>query len=238
MNHKNIIPDGYQIFEERLEVAGIHYRRDDAVQFANSRNKWIEFQREPENRSDKNAIKVIGCSKGFFGTLRRFIGYVPKEVSKKIIENGFYDFIIPRLMGTFIGDNEFVGIYFQILGPKGKKFNYDPPKTEEGGHYTEYVDRVTQLKNEKKYEEAIQLLLRLVKETEEESIKEGWSVAPWYYEQLAIIYRKRKQYVEEVMIIERFNKQIKPSGTYSKKLSDRLEKAKKLMYDGNKKQDL
>ena len=32
-------------------------------------------------------------------------------------------------------------------------------------------------------------------------------VAPWYYEQLAIIYRKRKDYLKEIEVLERFAKQ-------------------------------
>ncbi len=71
------IPDGFQIFEERLEVAGVSFRKEDAAAFASATDGWLELERDLGNKHDRNAIKVIGCNKGFFGTKRRFIGYVP-----------------------------------------------------------------------------------------------------------------------------------------------------------------
>jgi hypothetical protein len=224
------IPEGFQIFEARLEVAGIPFRKDDAVAFAASKNSWLELERETDNKYDKNAIKVIGCSKGFFGTKRRFIGYVPKDVSKNVIERGFWGKVQPRLLKTYIGDSGFVEILFQILGPKGQKYQFDPPKYQEGGHYTEYVERVKQLKAENRYDEAIELLLKLVEQTEEEAREHGrgMGVAPWYYEQLAIIYRKEKRYSEEVQILERYENQPQAPGASPEKLAERLVKARQL----------
>ena len=228
MNTENVIPNGYQIFEDRLEVAGISHRLANALPFARSKKKWIEFQQEPDNKHDKNAIKVIGCTKSLFGTKKRFLGYIPKEVSKKVVENGYFQKVIPRLADTFIGDGGYIGVYFQILGPKGEKYYYDPPKTEEGGHYTEYVERVKQLRGENRNEEAKQLLLKLIDDVEKESKKKSWGVAPWYYEQLAIIYRKDKRYDEEVQILERYFEQDQAPGSGPDKLSNRLKKAKQL----------
>jgi len=78
--------------------------------------------------------------------------------------------------------------------------------TIDGYHYTNHVERVKQLKREQRYEEAIELLSKLVDATENESKEagEGWGVAPWYYEQLAIIYRKEKRYDDEVAILAVF----------------------------------
>lgn len=44
--------------------------------------------------------------------------------------------------------------------------------------------------------------------TEVESRLEKWSVAPWYYEQLAISYRKCGNAEAEVSILERYSRQI------------------------------
>lgn len=224
------IPEGFQIFEDHLEVAGVSFRKSDALMFIRSNNKWLELRREKVNKHDKNAIKIIGCSKGLFGTKRRFIGYVPKEVSSLIVNNGFWGQIQPRLSKTYIGTDGFIEIIFQILGPKGKKYEYCPPKSSSGGHYTEYVDRVKQLKAAKRNEDAIKLLLRLVSEIEKESIKRGKScgVAPWYYEQLAIIYRKEKQYDKEVEILERYKLQKKAPGVGPQKLAERLVRAREI----------
>jgi hypothetical protein len=224
------IPEGFQIFADRLEVAGVSFRKGDATAFASSKDGWLEFEREPGNRQDKNAIRIIGCSKGFFGTKRRFIGYVPKEFAKMIVEGGFWERVRPRLLKTYVGDSGFVEVLFQILGPKGQKYQFDPPKSQEGDHYTAYVERVKQLKVEDKYDEAIELLLKLVDGTEKEARGHGngWGVAPWYYEQLAIIYRKKKRYDDEVQILERYENQPKAPGAGPGKLAERLLKAKQL----------
>lgn len=224
------IPEGFQIFEDRLEVSGVSFRKSDATSFAESGTKWLELEREIENKHDKNAIKVVGCSKGFFGTKRRFIGYVPKEVSKLVVTNEFWGQVEPRLLKTYVGNGGFVEILFQLLGPKGKKYEYSPPKPGTSGHYTDYVERVKQLKAEKRNEEAIKLLLKLVDETEKEvkSQGEGWGVTPWYYEQLAILYQKEKQYDKEVEILERYERQPKAPGAGPQKLADRLIKAREV----------
>jgi hypothetical protein len=105
----------------------------------------------------------------------------------------------------------------------------------EGDHYTNHVEHVKQLKREKRHKEAIELLLKLVDATENESKEAGggWSVAPWYYEQLAIIYRKEKRYNDEIAIIERYQAQTKAPLDSSGKFAKRLEKAKQLR-DGSK----
>lgn len=118
------IPEGFQIFEERLEVVGVKFRKQDAAAFAEASNIWLELERDAANKHDKNAIKVIGCSKGFLGTKRRFIGYVPKEVASAIVENGFWGKVKPRLLKTYVGDLGFVEILFQLLGPEGMKKEY------------------------------------------------------------------------------------------------------------------
>lgn len=228
--HLKNIPEGFQIFEERLEVAGIAYRKAEATRFIRGKNLWLELEREPSNKHDKNAIKVIGCSKGFFGTKRFFLGYVPQQVASAIVEGGFWGKVVPRLLKTYLSDRGFVEVLFQILGPKGQKYEYKQTKAIEGEHYTDYVDKVKCLKQQKKYNEAIDLLLKLVEEIENEAktAGEGWGVAPWYYEQLAIIYRKQGRYGEEVAILEQYERQPKAPGVGPQKLAERLEKARQL----------
>ena len=57
----------------------------------------------------------------------------------------------------------------------------------------------------------------------------GWGVAPWYYEQLAIIYRKMKNFQAEIDILERYKKQEKAPGIGPSKLAARLIKARELL---------
>ena len=100
-----------------------------------------------------------------------------------------------------------------------------------GQHYTDSVEVVKDLKRKGKYQEAEAILLESVTSTEKESqfAGEGWGVAPWYYEQLAIIYRKQQKYDKEVEILERYATQPKAPGVGPQKLSQRLEKAKILL---------
>ncbi len=97
-----------------------------------------------------------------------------------------------------------------------------------GRHYTEYVEKVKSLKRAGDLDKAEKLLLGLVDAVEKESRAEGYSVAPWYYEQLAIIYRKRRDYKAEVTILERYAKKTHDLGVARLKLMKRLEKVRKM----------
>ena len=74
----------------------------------------------------------------------------------------------------------------------------------DGKPYFEYVEEVKQLTRQGEFEKAEALLLRLIEAVEEEAKIEHWVIAPWYYEQLAIIYRKHKAYAKELAILKRF----------------------------------
>lgn len=97
-----------------------------------------------------------------------------------------------------------------------------------GKHYTEYVSQVEALKREGRLGDAEKLLLELIDAVEEEARAQGpgWEIAPWYYQQLAIIYRKQKNYVAEINILERY---IKLTGLKDGKFVDRLKKAQYLL---------
>ena len=91
-----------------------------------------------------------------------------------------------------------------------------------GRHFTGYVDEVRSLKRAGRLEEAARLLLNLVKATEAESRATGDGVAPWYYEHLAIVYRKQKDPVNEKRLLLRFAEQVHAPGAKPKKLLQRL----------------
>lgn len=95
-----------------------------------------------------------------------------------------------------------------------------------GRHFTTYVEEVKELKRTGDFKVAEKLLLDLIEATEAEAKARKWGVAPWYYEQLAIIYRKHKDYRAEVKILERFAKQKHAPGTKPTELMARLKKAK------------
>ena len=105
----------------------------------------------------------------------------------------------------------------------------EKPGYIDGNHYTEYLDSINDLKRAQRTDDAIALLLRCVDATEAEDRVDQWGVAPGYYEQLAILYRKEKRYRDEVPILERFAKQRKAPGALPPKLEARLAKAKDLL---------
>lgn len=92
----------------------------------------------------------------------------------------------------------------------------------DGKHFTTYCDKAFQLKKEKKYDSAIDLLLKIIDATEAESKADGCGVAPGYYEQLAIIYRKLKLIAEEKKILVRYSKQKHAPGCKPLVLYERL----------------
>ena len=74
-----------------------------------------------------------------------------------------------------------------------------------GRHYTDLVEPIKQLKREDKLDKAIILLEAAIEATEREAAVagRGWGVAPWYYEQLAMIYRWQGKPEKEKEILER-----------------------------------
>jgi hypothetical protein len=111
----------------------------------------------------------------------------------------------------------------------GTSSSIDKPGYLRGRHFTTYVFDVKELKKAEKPIEAEQLLLELVEATEEENRVDKLGVAPWYYEELAKLYRKNKEYAKEVSILERYSAQRHAKGVKPKKLIERLEKAKELL---------
>lgn len=100
----------------------------------------------------------------------------------------------------------------------------DKPGYVDGRYYAEYVDTVRALRSNGDEDGAVSLLLRLVDATEAESRSERSGVAPWYYEQLAIAYRKLGLHDEELQTLQRFARQPHARGASVAKLLDRLEK--------------
>ena len=115
------IPEGFQIFEDNVPVAGVNFRRAEVLAFAKADDVWLELERDSENIHDSNAIKVIGCCKILQGLKRYTIGFVPRGLAKVIIEKDYFKTLLPRLSKTYVDDFGYIEVVFQILGPKGSK---------------------------------------------------------------------------------------------------------------------
>jgi hypothetical protein len=117
------IPPGFMIYDERNEVAGIQHRRDAAAQFVNQTNQWLEFESEPLNSYDSNAIKILGCYQLNDEIVKLHVGYVPASTAKQITDFSA-DECKARLLKTYIGESGYVEILFQVLGPKERIEEY------------------------------------------------------------------------------------------------------------------
>ena len=97
-----------------------------------------------------------------------------------------------------------------------------------GKHFTEYVDKVKRLRRDGKTAEAVALLLELIAANENEATVGDvlFPICPWYYEQLAITYRKIGSLNDEIALLERFAKQNHGKQGPDPNLLSRLEKVR------------
>lgn len=102
------------------------------------------------------------------------------------------------------------------------------PGHHEGRHYTEWVEDLKDLKREDRLDEAAALLEHLIDAVEAEDADLQMGVAPWYYEQLAIIRRKQGDPLGEVAILERFAAQRHAPGAGPVRLQERLLTAQRM----------
>lgn len=88
------------------------------------------------------------------------------------------------------------------------------------------IERIKEDKRIGLVNEAESLLLAEVEHQEDHTRETGLGVAPWYYEQLAIIYSKQHRYADELAILERFGRQHHATGKSTVDLLRRLEMAR------------
>lgn len=190
---------------------------------------------EPENPYDEHAVAVMSEAGR--------VGYLPREDARRFgptlraLQRAGYDGAACRaLLNGGTRDKPSFGITLCIAYPEDCELHLglrapDGKPTAgrvRGRHYTDYAEQVRLLRRDDRDEAAEELLLELVQATEEEARALGTGVAPWYYEQLAIIYRKRKDVESEIRILERYSGQPPAPGRGPEKLAQRLVKARAL----------
>jgi DNA polymerase-3 subunit epsilon len=98
--------------------------------------------------------------------------------------------------------------------------------TYEGRQFHEWADAVRQLRREGRVQDAERILIGCIQATELDAMQRGYGVAPFYYEQLAILYSKAKRLGDELTVLERFASAPKSPGELPGKLADRLDKVR------------
>ena len=91
-------------------------------------------------------------------------------------------------------------------------------------HFTDAIPDIKFLRSEGNCEELESLLLWCLEATEKESKRTSTGVAPFYYEEMAKLYRKTKRNEDEVAVLERFASQKHAPGAKPAKLLERLSK--------------
>jgi len=89
------------------------------------------------------------------------------------------------------------------------------------------VETVKHHKRNEDWVNAERILLLEIARQEHDAKVRGLGVAPWYYEQLAIVYSKQHAYDMELAVLERYDAQPKAPGIGPIRLRDRLEKVRR-----------
>lgn len=129
-------------------------------------------------------------------------------------------------------DSHLVKRIYKKMEELGTLHPIEMPGYYQGRHYTTYVEKVEELKRSDLLDEAESLLLGLVEAVEAQSKVDGFGLAPYYFEELAVIYRKRKDYSKEITILERYINNMSESNI-KPRIIERLEKAKSLENKAN-----
>ncbi len=185
------------------------------IKYYSLENWWLtEFDKDERKfiaEKVKNSINLIEGNIGFSSQLKvdflsGLLTWFRKESDKPIAEK------IKKKLEE-ISDKE----------PLDKKGYY------KGRHYSSYSEDIKDLIRDGNLEKAEILLYHCVDATEAESKKEASGVAPFFYDKLALIYRKQNDLDKEYQILERYSKQQHAPGSMPQKLMDRFEKVKKLL---------
>jgi hypothetical protein len=136
------IPTGYQIYLHQPVLAGVQFRKADAIDFAQGADHSIEFERDPANEHDANAIKVIGISSG----RRHHIGFLPAEDAKTIVKRGFESGVIPRLRNIYLSDSGWLNIEYDVLIQKdlmkaSKALDLEEPMNKSQKDFLKFFDQ-------------------------------------------------------------------------------------------------
>lgn len=201
---------------------------------------------EPTNKYDENAIQ-ISLDGNLVGYLSRDDAVDYADLVRTTSDEKGLAICRGLIRGGFVVDTReraSLGIWLDLPSADGAAIDTEQVarvtgtrsfsgnrEASEGGlvrgkHYTDYVEDVKALKRHAALDEALLLLHELIDAVEKEAAVEDWGVAPWYYEQVAIICRKKRDLDGEITVLERFAAQKHAPGEAPQALLIRLEKAR------------
>jgi len=109
-------PGKWRSIAEEINVMGCHFREAAAGRFLRERAPWLELERDPTNKYDKNAIKVLATwTKPNGKPHREHIGFVPKEEAAAIAAEVDPKMPMMATIDSFAPSDKYVAsIYFTI----------------------------------------------------------------------------------------------------------------------------
>lgn len=126
------IPEGFSIYEERLDVAGLHFRKSEAAAFVAGQARRLSLKAAPDNEHDPAAIEIHGHWEERGRERTGQLGFVPARVAQQLAAAGLGGLVLPRLLKTY-GKDGFTEVMLQILGPKDRKKDYAAAATPRRG---------------------------------------------------------------------------------------------------------
>lgn len=232
----------WRISQASVEVAGTQHRLDNVrtfvreVQTTERQRKLDQFsfslhlEFEPTNVHDSNAVKVIGKT-GVYPS-SRLLGYLPRKLAAEL--SGF---VLPPIEAArYFERSNYSELKINLLeqmptrvetladdmanleGMDMRAFQVDHSKAP-----SEYIDIARRLKRVGRVDDAATVLEKLT-----DTNQSGQMAPPGAWKDLAIIYRQRKDYTSEVVLLERFLSGPFHAGRTGKELFERLSKAREL----------
>ena len=113
---RSSVPEGMKIFAHGVEVAEDNHCHRYARKFVKRSKRRIYLKREPENKPDFSAIRVMGESTGWFFGARKCIGYVPADLARKLVISGIDAKVEAQLQMILVDGKDSVKIRFDLLG--------------------------------------------------------------------------------------------------------------------------
>jgi hypothetical protein len=229
-----------------VPVAGISFQPalTHARAFMAGRGQTITLERDPSNRHDRHAIKVIGHWLDRQGHAHHErLGWVPREIAADIAQEYPEGPLGARITTLFherpgMGPGIRMHIGYATEAWQAQHARTAQPSKTDNRRTSRSTDQrslasvqeeIQGLKRVGNLEEAERLLLQYIAVMESD-VRTNQSIPhPRFYEQLAMIYRRRKQYQLECSILEQYAQQAQLSGTIPQRLAERLQKAKGLL---------
>lgn len=189
--------------------------------------KWVTLRRESLNPHDPNAVyaEIDGRKVGYVSRGQLTSDELTVIESMDVHVAAFIGWSRKPIFGVRLDlqDGDLKGVARPVADTSpATRAKGSTVGSIDGRHYTDFVETVKALKRSGDNRGAVDLLLRLVAAVENESRVEGVPVAPWYYEQLAIIYRKTGDREKEVAVLQRFMEQKIGIGASVPRLQERL----------------